>query len=133
MKDPREAESPDLVAVDAFDLPDWLGLEEVTWQATSSLGGHRVSGALHGRSAVLVCDLLAGDLAYPRPALPDAWRSAAHQAWGLDEVLLVEAGGRLTLVLPGWRVTAEPALEAVRRLARAVGATASRYAVLLRC
>lgn len=129
---PRPARQAEVIAVDAFDLPDWLGVQEVTWRATSSLGGHRVCGELLGENTVLVCDLLAGDLAYPRPALPEVWRSAAHQAWTLGEVLLAEIGGRLTLVLPGWQVTAEACLEAVRRLSRAVGADPSRFSVALR-
>jgi hypothetical protein len=36
------------------------------------------------------------------------------------------------MVVPGTTVTAEPALEAVRRLAKAVGAPADRFTVSLR-
>ena len=120
--------------VDAFDLPDWLGVEEVTWTAVTSLGtSPHVTGALTGRSgASLDCDVLACDLAYPEPVLDERWRHDAHQAWTLGQVLLVEYDGRLTLVVPGTTVTAEPALEAVRRLAKAVGAPADRFTVSLR-
>ena len=78
------------------------------------------------------CDLLACDRAYPEPVLDEASRADAHQAWTLGEVLLLEYDGRLTLVVPGSAMTAELALEAVRRLAKAVGAPARRFTVVLR-
>ncbi len=133
--------------VDPFDLPDWLGESEVTWTAVSSLGSHHVAGRLDDALASLGagpvagepgpprscgCDLLAADLAYPQPVLGERWRSLAHQAWWRGEALLVELHGRLTVVMPGSEVTAEPALEAVRRLAKAVGAPPDRFTVALR-
>lgn len=131
-----------VTAVDPFELPEWLGEEPVTWRAETSMGAaHLVAGELtpdrtgpgEERSALRqVCDLLACDLAYPLPVLNESWRHDAHQAWTLREVLLVERAGRLTLVVPGTAVTAEPALEAVRRLARAMGAQPSCYTVALR-
>jgi hypothetical protein len=126
----RPAVSP----VDAFDLPDWLGVAPVTWTAADSIGTtHVVAGCLAAAgSDPLDCDVLACDLAYPLPVLDERWRHDAHQAWTLGEVLLVEYDGRLTLVVPGTTVTAEPAMEAVRRLARAVGAPADRFTVALR-
>ena len=40
--------SPEVDAVDAFDLPEWLGVDQVTWSADSSLGdSHLVRGRLH--------------------------------------------------------------------------------------
>jgi hypothetical protein len=128
--------------VDAFDLPEWLGVEEVTWTAVTSLGSaHVVSGSLtravDGSSAEpadgsLACDILACDLAYPQPVLGEKWRGSAHHAWQLGEALLVEYDGRLTLVVPGTTVGVEHALEAIRRLAKAVAAPASRFTVALR-
>jgi len=120
--------------VDAFDLPEWVGVRPVTWRAETSLGSTwHVTGVLDADgSAPLGCDLLAGDLAFPAPVLDDKWRSQAHQAWSLGEALLVEYAGRLTVVLPGTTVTADSALEAVRRLARAVGAPSDRFTVALR-
>ncbi|HET6562840.1 MAG TPA: hypothetical protein VFG72_13275 [Marmoricola sp.] len=127
---------PDVAPVDAFDLPDWLGLTPVTWTAVDSIGTtHLVAGCLRGDgepAEQLDCDVLACDLAYPLPVLDEGWRHDAHQAWTLDEVLLVEYDGRLTLVIPGTTVRAEPAMEAVRRLAKAVGAPADRFTVSLR-
>ena len=121
-------------AVDAFDLPEWLGVDEVTWTAVTSLGdASTVSGTLAGGSgAELGCDLLACDLAYPRSVLEERWRADAHHAWQLGETLIIEHDGRLTLCVPGTTVRVEAALDAVRRLAKAVGAPSDRFVVALR-
>jgi hypothetical protein len=111
--------------VDPFDLPDWLGVEQVTWAADVGLGsGHLVEGTLtaDGR-APIGCDLLAVDDAYPAPVAPDSLRVRVHQLWRHGEVLLLSDAGRVVLALPGSRLDAETVLEAVGRLARAVGAT----------
>jgi hypothetical protein len=123
-----------VTSVDAFDLPEWLGVEEVTWTAATSLdAAARVAGTLSGPSgAALDCDVLASDLAYPRSVLEEKWRAAAHQAWQLGETQLLEYDGRLTLTVPGTTVGVELALDAVRRLARAVGAPSSRFTVAIR-
>ena len=120
--------------VDPFDLPDWVGVGPVTWRASSSLAvSHLVNGELCADpGSTMGCDVLACDPAYPVPVLSEAWRHDAHQAWALGEVLLVAYDGRLTLVVPGTVVTAEPTLEAVRRLARAVGSKPDRFTVALR-
>src|SRR4051794_20457688 len=119
--------------IDPFDLPEWLGEQEVSWTAVSSLGAARVEGRLDaGEDRTLACDLLAGDLAYPEPVLAERWRTAAHAAWWRGEALLLRRDGRLTVVLPGSEVSAEPALDAVGRLAKAVGASADRFTVVLR-
>jgi hypothetical protein len=121
-------------AADPFDLPEWLGLEPVTWRTATSLGSSpHVTGTLVADTGEeLGCDALAGDAAYPEPVLAERWRTAAHQAWALDEVLLLRYGGRLTLTFPGTRAVVEPVLEEVRRLAKAVGAPADRFSVTLR-
>lgn len=126
--------APVVAPVEAFDLPEWLGVEEVTWTAVTSLGSaSRVTGALAAESgATLECDLLAGDLAFPRAVLEEKWRAAAHQAWQLGETELLEYDGRLTLIVPGTTVGVEDALEAVRRLAKAVGAASDRFTVAIR-
>src|SRR5206468_10798574 len=66
----------DDVPVDAFDLPGWLGEQEVRWTALSSLGTALVTGRLDapGDDAEAIdCDLLACDLAYPQPVLAERW------------------------------------------------------------
>ncbi len=119
--------------VDAFELPEWLGVEPVTWAAEGHLGTHHVKGTLQaGAGRVLECDVLACDLAYPLPVLTEKWRSAAHQAWALGEALLLGYDGRMTVVAPGTEVGVDTVLEALRRLVRAVGGSTERFTVLLR-
>ncbi len=119
--------------VDPFDLPEWLGTGEVTWTAGDSVrSGHLVHGALTGNGEALECDLLAADQAFPRPVLDESWRQRAHQAWTHGQVLVVEYDGRLTLAVPGTGFTADSALEAIGRLAKAVGVPPGRFLAALR-
>jgi hypothetical protein len=78
------------------------------------------------------CDLLAVDEAYPAPVVDDATRLRVHQAWRHGQVVIGEHGARMVLAVPGTRFGPELVLDALGRLARAVGARAERYAVLLR-
>ena len=121
-----------VVAVDAFELPDWLGTSDVVWTTDVTVGTPLVAGTLEAGEDALPCDLLACDRAHPEPVLPEQWRREAHHAWALAQVLAVEADGRLTLVVPGVNVSVDTALEALRRLARSVGARPERYAALIR-
>jgi hypothetical protein len=123
-----------LTPVDPFDLPEWLGEEDVTWSAESGLrNGYAVTGVLSGGDHdPIPCDLLAVDEAYPLPVAEQDVRHDAHQAWRLGQVHLVEAGERLVLAVPGTRFTADLVLDAVGRLAKAVGASAEHYTVRLR-
>lgn len=118
--------------VDPFDLPDWLGVAEVTWSSSSSTRQrHLVQGALAGPEE-LICDLLAADQAYPEAVLTEAWRSAAHRAWAHEQVLLLRIEGRLTLAVPGTSFSADRVLEVIGRLAKSVGASPERFTVALR-
>lgn len=129
---PRAEATP----VDAFDLPSWVGEQDVVWTSEVSLGTPMVTGRLATREGPddpeLACDLLACDRAYPEPALPEQWRREAHSQWALQQVLLLEIDGRLTLVAPGVDVSVETAMESLRRLAKAVGVPASRFTLALR-
>lgn len=120
--------------MDPFDLPEWLGECEVTWESESALTrDHRVAGALIASGhEPLPCDLLAVDDAYPEPVAADAVRVRAHQVWRHGEVLIARDQGRALLVVPGARLDAETVLEAIGRLARAVGARSGTYGVRLR-
>lgn len=125
--------------VDPFDLPEWLGEGDVTWAAESGLRtGHHILGILTGTGTgtALPCDLLAVDEAYPTPVAPDDTRLLAHQAWRHGQVYLLERradqGPRLTLAVPGTAFSADLVLDVIGRLAKAVGASAERYAVSLR-
>lgn len=124
--------------VDPFDLPAWLGEDEVTWSAASGLrSGHCVTGELSTSDGEpLACDLLAVDDAYPQPVADETVRARAHQAWRHGQVLLISrhvAGeSRLTLAVPGTRFDADRVLDALARLAKAVGGSADRYTARLR-
>ena len=120
--------------VDAFDLPDWLGTEDVVWRADDGLhGGHLVAGRLTGAGHEdLGCDLLAVDQAYPRPVTDDPSRLRVHQAWRHGQVLVGQYDDRLALAAPGTAWTADLVLDVLDRLARAVGGSPERFAALLR-
>ncbi len=117
--------------MDAFDLPEWLGTERVTWTAQNTLNGDPlVSGELTGPGdRVEPLDLLAVDAAYPQPVCDDHNRRAAHQAWQFGEVLLVEHAGRTAAAVPGSGLDANRACEVLRRVAKAVGADTARFTV----
>ncbi len=125
---------PPVEPADPFDLPDWIGTsDDVTWTALSGVGDDpQVRGELSSGSDVLGCDLLAADHAFPEPVLDEQWRRAVHQAWTHGQVLLVDYDGRLTLAAPGTRFSADAVLEALRRLAKAVGVRPQRFAATLR-
>jgi hypothetical protein len=129
-----QPEPPSYDESDPFDLPEWLGECDVTWEAQRGLAtGHRVAGTLTAHEQQpLACDLLAVDDAYPEPVAADTSRVRAHQLWQHGEVLVASDAGRLLLVVPGSRIDTETALQAIGRLARAVGARAGSYAVRLR-
>ncbi len=123
----------DLDDLDPFDLPAWLGEGDVTWVPQGSVAGSSlVRGRLTDGEQSLPCDLLAVDEAYPSPVAGDGVRRKTHQAWRHGQVHLVDHDGRPTLAVPGRDFTAETVLDAVERLARAVGAAPEHYAVLLR-
>ncbi|MBB6625833.1 hypothetical protein H5V45_00735 [Nocardioides sp. KIGAM211] len=129
------AAPPPLDDLDPFDLPDWLGESEVTWTPDVGLRtGHHVRGRLTSEDGhePVPCDLLAVDEAYPSPVADDQARLRAHQAWRHGQILLATYDGRLTLAVPGTGVSADGVLDALSRLAKAVGASPERYAARLR-
>jgi hypothetical protein len=123
-----------LTDVDPFDLPEWLGESDVTWSADSGVRtGHHVRGCLSAEGqAELACDLFAVDEAYPAPVADDAVRLRAHQAWRHGQILLVRLDDRLALAVPGTTFTADLVLDALSRLAKAVGSSADHYTARLR-
>ena len=88
--------------------------------------------ALRVSGEEVACDLLAGDVAYPAVVVDEQTRVAIHESWRNGQVHLVERTGRLTLATPGVDFTAPRVLDAVGRLARAVGAPPSNFQVRLR-
>jgi hypothetical protein len=125
---------PPITDVDPFDLPEWLGTEDVVWRADAGLAtGHLVAGRLTGEgNEVVACDLLAVDQAYPAPVTDDESRLRVHQAWRHGQVVVGEHDGRMVLAAPGSAWTPELVLDVLGRLARAVGARPERFAALLR-
>ena len=124
-----------LAEVDPFELPEWLGTGAVTWESQAGLRtGHRVRGELWGQTEEhrLACDLIAVDEAYPAPVVGEMSRSRAHQVWQHGQVLVAQVDDRLVLGVPGTRFDADRVLEALHRLAKAVGATPDHYAARLR-
>ena len=53
----------------------------------------------------------------------DDIRTRAHLAWRHGQILLLECEDRLTLAVPGTSFTADLCLDAIGRLAKAVGAS----------
>lgn len=121
-----------VVLLDPFDLPDWLGTEEVHWHQTGTGQHHLLPGALVCGEHSLTCDLFAVDLAYPAPVADEATRVRVHQAWQHGQVVLVRREGRTSVAAPGTSWSPATVLEAVRRVALAVGAPPARYAAVLR-
>ena len=124
--------------IDPFDLPEWLGTLDVVWRADVGLRtGHLVRGRLtaagaDGAAQEIACDLLAVDEAYPAPVVDDDTRLRVHQAWRHGQVVVGRREERLVLAVPGTGFGPDLVLDALGRLARAVGAHADRYAALLR-
>lgn len=117
----------------AFDLPEWLGTEDVTWHSLTGLRtGHVVTGELRAGDQRTACDLFGVDEAYPEPVADEAWRQRTHRAWRNGQVELGFAHDRLVVSVPDTRVDAERVIEALSRLARAVGASPERWSVNLR-
>lgn len=120
--------------IDPFDLPEWLGTLDVVWRADVGLRtGHLVRGRLTADGVDdLECDLLAVDEAYPAPVVDDASRLRVHQSWRHGQVVIGAFDARMVLAVPGTGFGPDLVLDALGRLARAVGARAERYAALLR-
>ena len=127
---------PELSLVDPFDLPQWLVSEEVVWKALEPVGGQVVAkgqlAAVGAGDAPLRLDLVAVDAAWPAPACSPAERRAAHQAWHFGQVVILSQDGTPALGVPTTQFSADLAVEALRRFAKAVGSDPWRYAVHLR-
>lgn len=120
--------------LDPFDLPEWIATSEVTWRPRRSAAdpGHLLTGELVGAGeANHPCDVLAVDEAYPQPVADADLRTRVHRAWHHGQVLTLDVDGRLTLAVPGTRPGVDEVLEALGRLALAVGASLDHISALL--
>lgn len=126
--------TPIIAEVDPFDLPAWVGEQEVTWYADSGARfGHHIMGRVTSAGQDdLVCDLLAIDQAYPQQVAASGWRRLAHQAWHNDQVLLISYDARLTLAVPGHEFTADLVLAALFRFSKSVGGRPEDFVAALR-
>lgn len=125
---------PSYTEQDPFDLPEWLGEQEVVWRSENDLRkAHRVVGALAAPGhEPFGCDLLAVDDAYPQPVAADDLRVRAHQLWQHGQVLVTRDDDRMLLIVPGSRIKTDTAIQSIGRLARAVGARPGTWSVLIR-
>jgi hypothetical protein len=127
--------SPGAIAIktfDPFDLPDWLGTEHVVWSAEGILTDDpRVPGWLSSAQRSHPLDLLAVDAAYPRTVCSSRQRHDAHQSWHFGEVLLLEDAGRVAAAVPTVRFDPNLAVDAIRRVAKALGAPSANFTVTL--
>jgi hypothetical protein len=116
---------------DAFDLPDWLGTTNVVWRADSSfVDSALVRGQLQASTERRQqLDLLAVDAAYPRLVCPESERALVHQAWHYGELTLLDVDARLSAAVPGTEFDPNLMCEALRRLAKAVGAPPHHFTV----
>jgi hypothetical protein len=114
--------------VDPFELPDWLAEEQVIWQATDEPREREQTAG----GPQMPLDLLAVDVAWPKPVCDDDGRHLAHEAWHYGQVVLFDRGGRTTLGVPCTEFTSDLACEAVRRFSKAVGADPTHFLVQLR-
>ena len=118
---------------DPFDLPDWLGAEELRWTTKDTGPTAGIVGVLTGSGDHAVgLDMVCADIAYPAAVLPEQLRHDAHQAWHFGQVLLLERDGRYAVAVPtaGW--DADTGCEAMRRFAKAIGVPPSQLSVVLR-
>jgi hypothetical protein len=124
--------------VDPFALPDWLAEEQVLWHATDERAARDVTATVHGEvrplrgGDVLTLDLLAVDVAWPKPVCDEETRHMAHEAWHYGQVVLLDVDGRTTLGVPCTEFSSDLVCEAVRRFSKAVGADATHFLVQLR-
>ena len=87
---------------DPFDLPEWVGAEQLRWSTGETKSTALISGRLAGESGEsLGLDLLCVDVAYPAAVVDERRRHDAHQAWHFGQVLLlVNRDGRLAMAVP---------------------------------
>ncbi len=127
------AESPGWKVADPFDLPEWLGAQDLTWAADISIGGSAAPGSLRGTGdLVLPLTVLAADEAFPVPVVDEGVRSQVHQAWQYGQVALLTDAEMHAVAAPVTRVDVDLVCEALRRFAKAIGVEPGRVRVLVR-
>lgn len=118
---------------DPFELPDWLGAEELRWTTKETGSAALIEGRLTGDGDhALGLDMLCADVAFPAAVVSEQQRHDVHQAWHFGQVLLLVRDGRHAVAVPTTRWDADTGLEALRRFAKAIGVPPSQLSVVLR-
>jgi len=118
---------------DPFELPDWLGEQELTWSLDGPLAAAVVSGTLQGDNGQrLGLDIVCADAAYPAPVVDELVRRECHLAWHHGQVQVLENAERHAVAVPVSSLDADTACEALRRFARAIAVDSQRVRVLIR-
>jgi hypothetical protein len=121
--------------LDPFDVPDWLASSMVVWEAIESVAERTVARgqlrAVDTDEEPMRLDLVAVDAAWPTAPCSPGDRREAHQAWHYGQVVLLDHEGVAALGVPTAVFSADLALEALRRFAKAVGSDPWRYAARL--
>jgi hypothetical protein len=104
----------------------------VTWRAEGILSQDPlVRGWLSSDHRSHPLDLLAVDAAYPRTVCTSQQRHDAHQSWYFGEVLFLSESDRVAAAVPTVSFDPNLAVESVRRVAKALGAPAANFTVML--
>lgn len=117
---------------DPFDLPDWLGEEELTWLLEGPLSAAQVRGTLCGHVGhELPLHIICADVAYPAPVVSELLRRESHLAWHHGQVLVVGNARCQGLAVPVSGLDADTACEALRRFAMAIAVDPSQVRVTI--
>jgi len=117
---------------DPFELPEWLGEQDLTWSLDGPLTSAQVRGTLHGSGEQeLGLDLVCVDVAYPAPVVPELIRRECHLSWHHGQVQVLANAASHGLGVPASSVDADTACEALRRFARAIAVDVNRVRVLI--
>ncbi len=117
---------------DPFELPDWVGEQELTWCRGGPLSDPQVQGTLSGAVAhELPLHIVCADVAYPAPVVSEQLRRESHLSWHHGQVLVLDNGRCLGLGVPVSALDADITCEALRRFAMAVAVDPSRVRVTI--
>jgi len=126
------AEHTDWQRSEPFDLPDWLGEEDLVWSLDGSLSAAQVCGTLRGAGEHrLGLDIVCADVAYPAPVVPEPVRRQCHLTWHHGQIQTIRNGQRHGLAVPVSSLDADTVCEALRRFARAIAVDSERVRVLI--
>jgi len=117
---------------DPFELPEWLGEEDLTWSLDGPLTAAQVRGTLRGTGEhQLALDLVCADVAYPAPVVGELIRRSCHLSWHHGQVQVLANAGSHGLGVPASCLDADKACEALRRFAHAIAVDVERVRVLI--